>query len=295
MYEVHGQQGVDPTEAPRGPYPFPPVPHSRVVGEIVERLKAQGLHPSPLPLGLRENCIFCNTCNSFPCKIHAKSDADVCGVRPATQSANVTLWTNAIARKLITDPSGRKIEAVEIERDGKAETSVGAARDRVVRRGELGGAAAAIGHQQASGWPGEFIRPRRQALHGAPGDDDAGLSPVPEERHGVPEDRGDQRLLSQGTEHAVSARPDPVAGPHPRRDGADGGAAGAGVGLRHVGVAGRGLAGDDRGSAAPRQQGHRSSATAASGCTTGRTTSPRIARWSAKRRRSCASSGSGWW
>ena len=121
LYDVHGQHGIDPTEAPRAAYPHPPVPHSRVVGEIVERLKAQGLHPSPLPLGLRESCIFCNTCNSFPCKIHAKSDAEVCGVRPAMQSANVTLWINAVARKLITDPSGRKIEAVEIERDGKAD------------------------------------------------------------------------------------------------------------------------------------------------------------------------------
>ena len=121
IYEVHGQQGLDPTEGPRGPYPFPPVPHARVVGEIVDRLKAQGLHPSPLPLGLRENCIFCNTCNSFPCKIHAKSDADVCAVRPAMQHPNVTLWTNAFARRLITDATGRKVEAVEIERGGVIE------------------------------------------------------------------------------------------------------------------------------------------------------------------------------
>jgi choline dehydrogenase-like flavoprotein len=121
MYEVHGQAGVDPTEPPRGPYPHPPVPHSKVVGEIVERLKEQGLHPSPLPLGLRENCVFCNTCNSFPCKIHAKSDADVCGVRPATQHPNVTLWINAAAQRLITGVDGRRIEAVEIERDGKLE------------------------------------------------------------------------------------------------------------------------------------------------------------------------------
>jgi choline dehydrogenase-like flavoprotein len=122
MYEVHGQAGIDPTEPPRGPYPFPPVPHAKVVGAIVEQLQAQGLHPSPLPLGLRENCIFCNTCNSFPCKIHAKSDADVCGVRPATQSPNVTLWINATARKLITNASGTKIESIAIERDGKVET-----------------------------------------------------------------------------------------------------------------------------------------------------------------------------
>lgn len=122
IYEVHGQHGVDPTEGPRAPYPFPPVPHSKVVGEIVERLKTQGLHPSPLPLGLREGCVLCNTCNSFPCKIHAKSDADVCGVRPATQAANVTLWIAATARRLNTDASGRRIESVEIERGGQVET-----------------------------------------------------------------------------------------------------------------------------------------------------------------------------
>ncbi|HEX6163778.1 MAG TPA: GMC family oxidoreductase [Vicinamibacterales bacterium] len=121
IYEVHGEAGVDPTEGPRKPYPFPPVPHSRVVGSIAEQLKAQGLHPSPLPLGLRENCVFCNTCNSFPCKIHAKSDADVCAVRPATATGNVTLWVNATARKLVTDSSGSKIEAVEIERGGTVE------------------------------------------------------------------------------------------------------------------------------------------------------------------------------
>ncbi len=118
MYDVRGQAGADPTEAPRGPYPHPPVPHSRVVGGLVEQLKAMGLHPSPLPLGLRGNCVYCNTCNSFPCKIHAKSDAEVCGVRPAVQSPNVTLWTSSKARRLITNVTGKRVEAVEVERGG---------------------------------------------------------------------------------------------------------------------------------------------------------------------------------
>jgi choline dehydrogenase-like flavoprotein len=122
---VHGQAGLDPTEPPRGPYPHPPVPHARVVGEIVEQLKALGLHPSPLPLGLRDNCLYCNTCNSFPCKIHAKSDAEVCGVRPAVQLPNVTLWTSSLARRLLTDASGKRVEAVEIAR-GKVVTRVSA-------------------------------------------------------------------------------------------------------------------------------------------------------------------------
>jgi choline dehydrogenase-like flavoprotein len=121
MYEVHGEVGLDPTEGPRNPYPFPAVPHATLVGAIVEKLREQGLHPSPLPLGLRENCIFCNTCNSFPCKIHAKSDAEMCAVRPATATGNVTLWVNATARKLVTDGSGKKVEAVEIDRGGVVE------------------------------------------------------------------------------------------------------------------------------------------------------------------------------
>jgi choline dehydrogenase-like flavoprotein len=121
MYEVHGEVGLDPTEGPRNPYPFPAIPHATVVGAIVEKLRAQGLHPSPLPLGLRENCIFCNTCNSFPCKIHAKSDAEICAVKPATATGNVTLWVNATARRLITDSSGKTVEAVEIDRGGVVE------------------------------------------------------------------------------------------------------------------------------------------------------------------------------
>jgi choline dehydrogenase-like flavoprotein len=126
LYKVRGAVGDDPTEPPRGPYPFPAVPHAPGMARIAERLRAQGLHPSPLPLGLIDpggagGCRLCNTCNSFACRIHAKSDADVIAVRPASQYPNVTLWTNACARRLLTDGSGRRVEAVEIERNGGVE------------------------------------------------------------------------------------------------------------------------------------------------------------------------------
>lgn len=124
LYHVHGQHGIDPTEPPRRPYPHGPIRHAKQMAAIVHGLEKQGLHPSPLPLGLirpeeEGGCRLCNTCNSFPCRIHAKSDAEVCGVRPALQHENVELWTNAKARRLITHPSGRKIESVEVERDGQ--------------------------------------------------------------------------------------------------------------------------------------------------------------------------------
>jgi len=123
LYHVHGEPGLDPTEPARGPFPYPPISHSAGMSDVVEGLRRQGLHPSPLPLGLIQpgepgGCILCNTCNSFPCRIHAKSDAEVCAVRPAIAHPNVELWTNAHARRLVTDPSGRRVEAVEVERNG---------------------------------------------------------------------------------------------------------------------------------------------------------------------------------
>jgi choline dehydrogenase-like flavoprotein len=119
MYEVHGEQGSDPTDPPRGPYPHPAVPHAPAMAEIVEALKRQGLHPSALPLGMRNGCILCNTCNSFACKLHAKSEAEVCGIRPAMARPNMSLWTNACATRILTDPSGRRIEAVDVDRGGR--------------------------------------------------------------------------------------------------------------------------------------------------------------------------------
>jgi len=123
LYHVHGQAGEDPTEAPRVPYPYPPVPHAARIAAIVEQLRALGLHPSALPLGLIRpgeagGCQLCNTCNSFPCRIHAKSDADVICVRPALAQPNVTLWTGAFATRLVTARAGARVEAVEIERGG---------------------------------------------------------------------------------------------------------------------------------------------------------------------------------
>jgi choline dehydrogenase-like flavoprotein len=121
LYQVHGADGLDPTEPPREPFPYPPVPHAAAMAPLVEGLEREGLHPSPLPLGLIRpgepgGCLLCNTCNSFPCRIHAKSDAEACGLGPALAHDNVRLWTNARARRLVTDHSGKKVAAVEIER-----------------------------------------------------------------------------------------------------------------------------------------------------------------------------------
>lgn len=124
LYQVHGASGEDPTEPPRRPFPHPPVPHARGMSALADAIRAQGLHPSHLPLGLinpgaPDGCELCRTCNSFPCRIRRKSDAEVCCVEPSAAASNVTLLTRAMARRLETDPSGRRVAAVEIDRDGQ--------------------------------------------------------------------------------------------------------------------------------------------------------------------------------
>ncbi len=123
LYQVHGDAAADPTEPPRGPFPHPPVPHADGMHDVIARLRQEGLHPSPLPLGLidpgaPEGCQLCATCNSFPCRIHRKSDADVCCVRPAAREPNVTVWTQARATRLVTSRDGTRVEAVDVDRDG---------------------------------------------------------------------------------------------------------------------------------------------------------------------------------
>jgi choline dehydrogenase-like flavoprotein len=67
-------------------------------------------------------CIRCATCDGFPCLVHAKSDAEVIGVRPALEYTNVTLLTNSRAIKLNTDASGATVTEVVVERNGQTET-----------------------------------------------------------------------------------------------------------------------------------------------------------------------------
>ena len=47
LYSVHGQRGVDPTDPPGDPYPFPPVSHEPRIQEVVNDIQKLGLHPVP--------------------------------------------------------------------------------------------------------------------------------------------------------------------------------------------------------------------------------------------------------
>ncbi len=130
MYHVHGETGVDPTEPPRsGPYPHPPISHEPRIQQLHDHLKSSGYRPFHVPLGVQLNeddptaskCIRCESCDGFACMVHAKSDAEVCAVRPALSFPNVSLMTNAYVAKLETSADGREVTGVIVERDGQTE------------------------------------------------------------------------------------------------------------------------------------------------------------------------------
>jgi choline dehydrogenase-like flavoprotein len=128
LYQVHGKAGEDPTEPPRKKdYPFPPISHEPRIKEVFEILKARGLRPYPAPMGIRINealmhsspCIRCDTCDGYPCLVHAKSDADISAVRPVLTEPNVTLVTEAKVLRLHTSASGREVTGVVAEVKGE--------------------------------------------------------------------------------------------------------------------------------------------------------------------------------
>ena len=134
LYQVHGNRGEDPTEPPASKaYPWPAVSHEQRIEHLAEDFRAAGLNPFHTPLGVMldeknprlSRCIRCNTCDGFPCLVHAKSDAQVVCVDPALQYPNVTLLTTALVKRLETDSSGREVREVIVERNGVLETYSG--------------------------------------------------------------------------------------------------------------------------------------------------------------------------
>jgi len=132
LYQVHGSHGEDPTEGPWSrQYPWPAVSHEPRVQDISDALVQGGYHPFHAPCGIlldeahrpASTCIRCAWCDGYPCMVHAKADAEVIAVRPILDMPNVTLLLNAEVTRLETDPSGRVVTGVVVDRggDGKEE------------------------------------------------------------------------------------------------------------------------------------------------------------------------------
>jgi choline dehydrogenase-like flavoprotein len=92
-----------------------------------ERSQAR-INTFPIPLGLKRDeadplaskCVRCDTCDGYPCLVHAKSDADINCIRQIMHMPNVTLMTNSRVTRLLTNSTGTAVTAVEVMHSGPA-------------------------------------------------------------------------------------------------------------------------------------------------------------------------------
>ena len=131
LYHVHGLRGEDPTEPfASKPYPHPPIAHEPRIQRLNDDLIKAGHHPFHAPTAVmldesnrpRSHCLKCDTCDGYPCLVHAKADAEVIAVRPALRHPNVSLLTNAEVVQLRTSPSGREVTEVVISQRGNIQS-----------------------------------------------------------------------------------------------------------------------------------------------------------------------------
>jgi choline dehydrogenase-like flavoprotein len=130
MYGVHGTTGEDPTEPWRStPFPFPALEHEPYIAELAERLRAEGVTPSSNAMGVDRRagglCIRCGTCDGFPCKLGAKSDAETCGIEPALATGKARLETGLRVRRIVAD--GRRVDHL-VAQDEEGELKVTGAK-----------------------------------------------------------------------------------------------------------------------------------------------------------------------
>ena len=144
LFHVHGDLGAapaipggigsefDPTEPFHSrPYPYPSFSSEPRMAQIETAVRKLGVRTFPIPLGLKRNaaapveskCIRCDTCDGYPCLVHAKSDADINCIREIMHLPNVTLMTNSRVLRLLTNSTGTAVTAVEVQHSDSGATA----------------------------------------------------------------------------------------------------------------------------------------------------------------------------
>ncbi|WP_457581717.1 FAD-dependent oxidoreductase [Ensifer canadensis] len=122
LFEVRGELGQDPTEPfHASPYPYGPVPDEPAIARARAELKAQGLHPATLPLGVDIDTWLSGgrtPWDGFPNTGTGKKDAETASLANALMDPNIELITSAHVDTLEAGPGGR-IEAIHYTHRGE--------------------------------------------------------------------------------------------------------------------------------------------------------------------------------
>ena len=182
LYQVHGRVGSDPTDPPRGEFPYPPVQHEAEVEWAVQGLRDQGLHPSYLPLGLIEpghrRLRAVQHLQLLPVP-GAREVRHRRGLRDRGRQGRQRRPVDrrprrAAGHRPLRRPRHRGRRTPRRRDDPRAGRHGRAQR----RRGELGRPAARQRHRPAPRRAGQQQRAGRPQLHGPPRHDDGGDAPA---------------------------------------------------------------------------------------------------------------------
>ncbi|WP_415402943.1 GMC oxidoreductase [Tateyamaria sp. SN3-11] len=125
LYAVRGAVAGDPTEPQHSEsYPHGPIPDEPDIAALRTRLKAVGLHPSSIPLGVdldRWLAAGRTTWDAYPDTCGGKMDAESCGLEAALAHPNVELRTGCHVTALKA-ASDSRITGVVVAQGGRLQT-----------------------------------------------------------------------------------------------------------------------------------------------------------------------------
>lgn len=124
LYQVRGALGEDPTEpAHSKAYGLKPVADEPAIAKVRARLKAKGVHPFSLPLGVDIDRWLAKgktPWDAHPNSFDGKMDAETAALAAALKHENVKLQTGAKVTRLETGADGRGISAVHYVQNGES-------------------------------------------------------------------------------------------------------------------------------------------------------------------------------
>lgn len=124
LFRVRGALGDDPTEPFHSqPYAFPPVPDEPPIARARAELKALGLHPASLPLGVDIDAWLKDgktPWDAFPNTGSGKVDAETGPLAAALADENISLETGAHVDYLEASADGKSIAAIHYTKNGEA-------------------------------------------------------------------------------------------------------------------------------------------------------------------------------
>ena len=218
MYQVHGNGGEDPTEGPRSePYPWPAVSHEPRIQQIHDGLAKGGWHPFHAPCGImldeadrpRQHLHPLHLVRRLPVpgarQVRRRGDRGPAAAGPAQRHAGHRGRGDQAGDRPLRPDGHRGGRGTGRRPGGLHRRHRGCLR----RRGQQRQDAAQLGQRRPPDRAGERVGPGRAQLH-VP-QLQGGRGPGQRaQRHGLPEDAGDQRLLlpHQGLRLAGRQHPD---------------------------------------------------------------------------------------